>query len=273
VVPATFARRNRTVVCIQHILRPARERPGPYLPNLISQVFQSISFALVRRFAKAVLVNTSETSRIIQLDPERTKSYIMTHGVYHEDAALSSARPNVPSAVYLGRLVPTKGVDDLLRAWRLVCDEIPNADLQIVGGGEDRYERSLRDLTSALGLSESVRFTGRVSDDAKRRALKSASIFVFPSKEEGWGIAIGEAMAYGLPCVVYNLPAYRDVFVKGCLTAPLGDVSALASHIISLFRDTETAARLSKEASELSETFSWDRAALIERRALQELTS
>jgi glycosyltransferase involved in cell wall biosynthesis len=179
----------------------------------------------------------------------------------------------VPSseAVYLGRLHPTKGVDDLIKAWRLVIAHVPNARLHIAGGGEASYVETLRALTRENGLSEHIRFLDEVSETMKAAVLASSKIFAFPSKEEGWGIVLAEAMATGLPCVTYDLPIFREVFSQGRRSAPVGDIPAFASAITALLQDDRARLALAVEAARLAETFTWDRAARIEIDLLQAL--
>ena len=268
VVPAALARRSPFVVCIQHVLKPANERPGPRLPNIISSVFQEVAFRIIRASASAILVNSPDVATRIGVDRQSVAVHVMTHGVDHVHRSdVPDARSNA-DALYLGRLVPTKGLEDLLAAWPSIARASAGARLTIAGAGDAPYERRLKDVARRIPSSRPIEFLGRVDEEVKARCFERSSIFLFPSKEEGWGIAIAEAMSFGLPCVVYDLPAYRNVFVAGCLVAPVGDVDRFAALAISLLTDDNLRARLAAEASELARTFSWDVAAEIERRAL-----
>ena len=95
------------------------------------------------------------------------------------------------------RLEPRMGLEQLLRAVALLPDR---PILTVVGGGT--LDESLRRLASELGLSESVRFTGRVADDVLRDWYRAADLFVLPTVAyEGFGMATAEALASGTPVV------------------------------------------------------------------------
>jgi glycosyltransferase involved in cell wall biosynthesis len=104
--------------------------------------------------------------------------------------------------IYLGRLVNWKAVDLLMEAFARVVKEIPNANLEILGDGEDRskLEQQVRDL----GIADKVEFAGYVKGGEGVRRMRSADIFVLPSLRECGGVVMLEAMAVGLPVIGAN---------------------------------------------------------------------
>lgn len=108
---------------------------------------------------------------------------------------------HVPSAdgtfhfVTVARLSHQKGQDLLLRAVALARRELPRFRLTLVGSGPDESE--LRALSSSLGLDDVVVFAGYTTDPA--RYLRAADCFVLPSRWEGFGVALVEALRFGLP--------------------------------------------------------------------------
>lgn len=103
-------------------------------------------------------------------------------------------------AVSVGRLVPIKGMDRLIRAWAEVCRIKPDARLAIVGDGEERA--MLESLAAASGVAGQVCFAGW---DDPIPYLASARCFALLSHNEGMGRAVVEAFAASLPCVVSNV--------------------------------------------------------------------
>jgi glycosyltransferase involved in cell wall biosynthesis len=99
--------------------------------------------------------------------------------------------------IYVGRLERIKGVDVLLRAWRLLCEDFCEAHLVIVGSGSERH--TLQQLVSSMSLSNEVTFAGEQSDILTY--LRAADIFILPSRSEGISNALLEAMACGLPAL------------------------------------------------------------------------
>jgi glycosyltransferase involved in cell wall biosynthesis len=116
-----------------------------------------------------------------------------------------------PTAAFVGRLAPEKGLDRLLRAWKLVHMELPEARLEIIGEGPS--EESLRSMATASGIAHKVDFPGARGDIAQ--CLAKADLFVLPSREEGLSMSLLEAMAAGIPVVVSDIPGNRTLVKQG----------------------------------------------------------
>lgn len=100
--------------------------------------------------------------------------------------------------LYVGQLIPRKGVDVLVDAYELLHRDLRDVTLVIVGDGPER--RSLEDACSLKGL-RNVRFTGWVDERTKALYYALADVFVIPSYGDVWGLVVNEAMASGLPVV------------------------------------------------------------------------
>jgi glycosyltransferase involved in cell wall biosynthesis len=116
--------------------------------------------------------------------------------------------------LYLGRLVPEKRPEWLIKAFMAVCDD-PHRRLVIVGGSSatDDYVDGLKEL--AQPDRDRIQFTGPVYGDAKEQLLAHARGFMLPSALEGLPITLLEAMSYARPCLVSSIPPHRDVLVHG----------------------------------------------------------
>jgi glycosyltransferase involved in cell wall biosynthesis len=144
---------------------------------------------------------------------------------------------------FTGRLVPHKGVDVILQA----LTQLPEDVVLLVVGAGPRLP-SLVGLARRLGVAERVRFCASVTDDDLPRYLALADIFVFPSQSrlEGFGLAVAEAMAVGLPVVIADMPGVREVIEpgnEGLLAEPLL-ASDLANKVQSLLDDPALAHRM-----------------------------
>ena len=138
-------------------------------------------------------------------------------------------------AVFTGRLVRSKGLPTLLRAWRQVSAQRPDALLLLVGaGGLDMHncEAELRDYVREHGLESSVRFAGAVNN--VHEYLQASDLFVFPSEREAFGISVIEAMACALPVVSTAVDGIRDVIRPGidATVVPPRDEAALAAALV-----------------------------------------
>jgi len=117
-----------------------------------------------------------------------------------------------PAALIVGRLQRSedyKGHKELIRAWPFVLQVQEEAELWIAGGGD--LEGELKDLAVKCGVSERVKFLGRVSDVEKQRLIRSARCLVLPSRGEGFGLIYLEAMRSGRPCLASTVDAGREV--------------------------------------------------------------
>jgi len=115
-----------------------------------------------------------------------------------------------PSILFVGRPVPNKRQDNVLRVfahYRQTFDAA--AQLVLVGGSDEasRYEDELRKLASELGLSRHVTFTGRIDDTQLVAYYRTARAFLSMSEHEGFGVPLVEAMYFNLPVVAYATTA------------------------------------------------------------------
>jgi glycosyltransferase involved in cell wall biosynthesis len=135
--------------------------------------------------------------------------------------------PDVLAVGTVCRLVNLKGVDDLLAAARRSLAKFPNLQFLIAGTGPE-----LQRLVSAgKALDDRVRFLGRV--DSTIDFLAALDIFAFPSRYEGFGLAVAEAMASGLPVAGTRVGAIGEMLTEsgGGEVVPPNDPVALASAI------------------------------------------
>jgi glycosyltransferase involved in cell wall biosynthesis len=151
-----------------------------------------------------------------------------------------------PSAVFVGRLAPEKGLHALVDAWPIVRRAHPAARLTMIGEGPERT--SLEAKIAGLGLIGAIELTGARPDP--RPALHAADLFVLPSREEGMSIALLEAMALGLPAVASDIPGNRrliDDLETGRL-APPDDPRALAAAVLDQWANFDRAIVMGQNA-------------------------
>lgn len=111
----------------------------------------------------------------------------------------------------VARLIPSKGIDIFLRAVQLLRPEVPGLRAVIIGDGPARLK--LRTLCHELGLDGIVEFTGHC-DDVLRR-LRKMAVFVLPTRSEGLGLSIIEAMAMGVPVVATGVGGVPELVQHG----------------------------------------------------------
>jgi len=117
--------------------------------------------------------------------------------------------------VCISNLNAQKRIDVLLDAFRIVSKNNPRARCVIVGSGlgSGSLESELRRKTIELGLADKVVFTGHVGD--VRSYLEAADLFVLSSDKEGLPLVLGEAMAYGVPCIATAVGGNSEIVSHG----------------------------------------------------------
>lgn len=146
----------------------------------------------------------------------------------------------------VGRLVPQKGVDVLLKAAASLADLWPRLHLLIAGDGRDRLHLEM--IAQRLLISKRVTFLGQ-RDDVPQ-LMKTADVIAMPSRWEGLPLAMLEAMAAGRAIVATSVEGHRDVLADGesALMVPPENPTALASAISRLLADPQLCRRLGQAA-------------------------
>jgi glycosyltransferase involved in cell wall biosynthesis len=154
----------------------------------------------------------------------------------------------------------TKNVETLVEAFaRLPLPLRDSHDLVLVG--DFRRRADLRELVGRTGIEKQTVFTGVVSDDRLIELYQHASLFVFPSRYEGFGLPVLEAMACGCPVICSNVSSLPEVAGDAALLVDPLDVDKLTSEMTQVLRDPELHSDLRKRGLARASTFSWDRTA------------
>jgi len=163
-------------------------------------------------------------------------------------------RAEVPLVVAVGRLVPVKRFDLLIRAAAEARRRVPDLELVIAGEG---YERPhLESLIADLGAEGWVSLPGRLRDDEIVALYRRGWVLGSTSKREGWGMSITEAAACGTPSVVTDIGGHRDVVVDDA-TGLLRADAAMASGLVEVLTDRARRERLAAGALEASRRYRW----------------
>lgn len=172
-------------------------------------------------------------------------SYAAAHGLRHDGYVLA-----------VGTLEPRKNLPALLRAWTAVGPHVPPFTLVIVGTtGRQFAEANLGSLPST------VRLTGAVDDAALACLYAGARALVMPSRYEGFGLPVLEAMASGVPVIATDAGALPEVTGGAALLVPPDDEGALAQTIGQLLTTPALASELRVRGMTRAAAFSWDRSA------------
>jgi len=155
----------------------------------------------------------------------------------------SDVERNPKRVAFLGRDEPRKGLDILLEAWPLILEQVPDADLTVMGAERD---------------VPGIEWLGWVEDETKTEVLNSSSIYVAPNTGgESFGIVLVEAMAAGAAVVASNLKAFIDVGGHAAQYFESGDARELATEVVQLLQHDDIRSGLAAAGQERAADFDW----------------
>lgn len=163
-----------------------------------------------------------------------------------------------PYVLFVGTAEPRKGLDVLVAALARV--ELAGLDLVVVGppgwGDVD-----IAALAGGAGVGGRVRITGRVGDSDLAALYAGARVVAMPSRAEGFGFPVVEAMAHGVPVVVTDDPALMEVAGDAAIVVPVGESEPLATALAAAAADGPERDRVVARGRERGGEFDWDRTA------------
>jgi glycosyltransferase involved in cell wall biosynthesis len=148
----------------------------------------------------------------------------------------------------------------LLRAMPAVREAAPGAQL-VLPGPQTPYEDELRSEAVRLGLEDAIAFPGYVSDSDLEGLYSSASAFVFPSLNEGFGLPVLEAMSRGVPVVTSSVSSLPEVAGNAALLVDPLSVEAIAEATARVLTDSALRERLVEAGRQRPAAFTWERTA------------
>jgi len=237
--------------------------------SLIKMLMFYVTIPLLKR-VKAIIAVSNFTAKTLQYNGV-PRSKISVSGNAIDYNFINNVKPYSHErqfdGVFVGRIAKEKGVFDLLEVWKNIAKTRKNAKLLIIGSGLELD--ALKKKIAADGLRNNVLIRGRCSDEELYSLLKSSKLFVFPSLFEGWGIAVAEALACGLPVVACDIPALREIFgrCKSVFLVPVGDVEGMINAVLKVLgSENEGLCRIS---TDYARSFEWQWVALADLETIK----
>ena len=168
-------------------------------------------FGPILRASGARIVCSSESDRAVLL---RHAPYLREQAITFENAIPTAAlaslnrRPRRGLITCIGRVTSSKGIDDLIAALARVRAPW---ELIVAGAEEPEERRRLEETAAAAGISRRVRFHGAFARESLADFLTAAELAVFPSRAEGFGLAVLEAMSAGVPVLARDIPPHAEL--------------------------------------------------------------
>ena len=235
------SRELKTIGFLAHVMKIPRivyrrGIPKPIRPSLVNRLFFT-------RVVTDIVVNSRATQQALhELSdlPGCAPMTLLYNGLAVREQ--HQAQRHSRRIAVVGRLSPEKGVDLALQAFQIIARDVPAARLRIIGDGPERAQ--LEALSRDLQIAGQVEFMGFVDDIFD--PLSECALLMLPSRWEGFGNVLLEAMQLAMPCVAFSHTSASEIIedgVTGCLVEPL-NVVQLAAHIVAFLLNPERIERM-----------------------------
>ncbi|MCD6094288.1 MAG: glycosyltransferase family 4 protein [Candidatus Omnitrophica bacterium] len=222
---------------------------------------ERISVWLANRFADILLPVSKMTALQLQeAGMNMKKVHPVKCGVNFKEIRriVADVKEKKYDAVFMKRVQPVKGIFDLIDIWKRVVKQKENAKLLIIGDVGDE-EGKIEAVIKKENLEDNIEFAGYIFDvKEKFRRLAESRLFVLPSYEENWAIAVGEAMAAGIPIIAYDLKELINIWKNHVVWIPLGETQAFARRILEYLDNQLILKGLLEEDVEFIKSLEWE---------------
>jgi glycosyltransferase involved in cell wall biosynthesis len=254
-----------TVHDLSFLRFPERFRPAN---RLYLSTMTRLSCRRARRVIAVSQATANETVRLLGVPTEHID--VVPHGVHH-----ARFRPLPPSQVeafqrekglpgcfvlFLGTLEPRKNLRALIEAFARI-EMVRQGIKLVIAGGKGWYYQEIFKRVEELGLEDAVLFPGFVPDAELPLWYNAATVFVYPSLYEGFGMPLLEAMACGTPVIGADASCTPEVVGDAGLLVPPHDVAALADSLEHLLVDTDLQADLGQRGQARAAAYTWEKTA------------
>lgn len=300
-LPLFLARKKVDVFHTQYILPfwvPRRTRVANHIHDVSFAAYPELIGAKDRLFLETLIPRSLKRSDRIIVPSQFTKDEIIRY--YGVLASKIAVVPNAIGSAFfeaitdqqsdeeirqsyqlperfilsVGTLQPRKNIPFLIEAFSRVRERLPGMKLVLVGNrAGHHFDFRIDHLIHTLGLENEIIFPGYIADGDLPRVMRLATLFVFPSLYEGFGIPMLEAMSQGVPVAASATPALREVGGEAALYFDPAAIASLEEALYNLCINSSLQAELQAKGEARLGLFSWEKSAHILLEVYQELSS
>ena len=243
---------------------------GKYRSESVDYLYWSTNFAL--RHAKKIIAVSEFTKReILELYPKTPeKNIAVIHNGYDHEVYKPLSAPDktkevlerydleAPYFLYVGRLEKKKNTATLVEAFALFRESHPALKIKLLLVGDAGYGYDeVKYVIQEFNLNNQVYLPGWVNEEDLPYIFRAASAFIFPSRHEGFGIPILQALACGVPTAVSDLPVLREIASDAVLYFNQNDKQSIADALARIVNDQQLRQELIAKGLERAKGFSW----------------
>jgi glycosyltransferase involved in cell wall biosynthesis len=251
--------RQKTFALVHQLAREIWFYQMPFPISLAGYIAEPFLLRSYRKINAVITVSESSRSGLIEMGV-KSDIFIIREPLNLPLIPFERTQDKFPALtlVYLGRIMPSKRVEEIIKTLAVLTQEQPDARLIIMGSGEKRYTVRMKKLAERMGVTANIEFTGFVTDDQKSDNLRRSHFLMVTSTREGWGMVVNEANAQGTPAAVYDVPGLRDSVRDGVngIVCRTNTPSEAAGRILALYRDKQAYTAMQKDSLADASTFS-----------------
>jgi glycosyltransferase involved in cell wall biosynthesis len=212
---------------------------------------------LLKYADRVVVPSVWQAETLVRLYPYcEGKTFVIENGV---SPGRSMHRTKERELLYVGRLIPLKGIEELLNAVAILARRRRSVRLHVVGSGPKNYTNRLKVLAHRLGLADKVTWHGYCPPDTMCKVYSSYGAVVMPSRRESFGLVALEALANRVPLISTTSGGLSE-FVNEDVAQIIPKVEArtIASAVRRMWKDRESTMKRVEEGFKAAEQYSWE---------------
>lgn len=252
---SALVRRRPVVVLVHHVHHEQWQIIYPGVRGHVGWWLESKLAPRLYRRRRYVTVSDASRADLIALGVDADRIDIVHNGIDAPQVLTVPPAPT-PTLCVLGRLVPHKQFEHALETLARLRDSVPGLTLDVIGEGW--WHDELARFAAERSVTDRVRFHGRVDDVTRDELLCRSWVMIAPSVKEGWGIAIMEAAAHGVPTVAYrSAGGVTEAIVDGRTGWLADDLDDLVKRVEELLLDDTLRTAMGRAAAERAAEFDW----------------
>lgn len=244
------------------------------IPRIFWMVLTQICKVYIRnlflRKSDLIFSTSSRYKKLLEgIGISENRIFTVGCGVDHSAIKSVKSKEKIYDYCFLGNIQPRKGIYDLVILGKAIASKNPNSKMLIIGSVFiKQYDEKIRRLIREFDLQDNFIFPGSVVGEEKYKLLKESKIFVFPSYDESFAMAVCEAMSCGLPVIAYDLPDYKNWYGNDIFYVRKGDVHGLTKVTLALLKDKVFRRSMGKKAQESVKKYTWGNIAKYELKVI-----
>jgi glycosyltransferase involved in cell wall biosynthesis len=241
----------------------------PDLHTHSKRIFFPLAIRASSRLTNALIADSEstrqDTIRLVNIPPEKIHTVLLgidpTFTPLNDVGRFREVREKYllpdPFILYVGLVEPRKNLPALIRAYRELVDKGLAHDLVVVGRFGWMSEGIIEQV-ERLNLSKRIRFTGYIPQEDLPWVYNLSDLFVYPTRYEGFGFPVLEALACGVPVITTNVASLPEIIGEAGLLVPPDDDEALANMMANVLSNPDVRSDLAAKGPVRARQFSWE---------------